>query len=296
MTSSPGASSSATAGFVPYFAAFDSRLPRQRLSAVGRANTGAAVPRHLDLRAELRVLALQLRDQGADVDGLQRLIVVHAAEQVQRTRDHALHLVEIGVEPLAQRRVVERFGAQLQARQRRAQIVRHRRQHARAAIEIPMQTLLHRVERARGLAQLARTGFAQRHARAAADSFCCGRELGQRPRDRARHHEQNDTEHERHEAELEQQRQRQRRRRLRCIRAERDGGAVRQRDRDVELARRAAGTAGAGRALARRARSGPPGRTRPARRRRPGAEPLAPAADTDDVGRPGPAPARLARR
>ncbi len=206
--------------------------------------------------------------------------MIHAAEQVQRARDHALHLVEIGVEALAHRRIVERFGAQLEPRERRAQIVRHRRQHARAAVEIAMQPLLHGVERACRFAQLARARLAQRHTRAAPDGFGRRREVGQRTGNRARHDVQNRAKHERNEAELEQQRQRQRRCSLRRVDTKRHDVAVGQGDGDVELARRAAraaaGTAAA-KTLVARLGLALPG-LGPARRR---AEIAAPGTDVD---------------
>ena len=60
---------------------------------------------------------------------------------------------------VAQRVVFDRLDAKAQAGERRAQVVRHRGEHACAAVEIASQALLHRVECASRGAQFARAAL-----------------------------------------------------------------------------------------------------------------------------------------
>ena len=70
--------------------------------------------------------------------------------------------LEVRCETRAQPLIGDRFDAQSHSCERRAQVVRHRRQHARAAVEIAQQSILHRVECARRLADLAHALLCQR--------------------------------------------------------------------------------------------------------------------------------------
>ncbi len=76
--------------------------------------------------------------------------------------DHALHVVEVGQHLVALLLVLDELGAQPQAGDRRAQVVRDGRQHLRAVLDEAANALLHLVEGARGPAHLHRSRLAQR--------------------------------------------------------------------------------------------------------------------------------------
>ena len=147
-----------TCARVPNLMALAMRLVRQRLSVCGLPVKGALrVPadRHLARRGRANS-ARDLRQQRVDVERHRRFAVIESAEQRQRLAHHALHLIELVPDARLQRRVLQRLHLQPQPRERRLQVVRHRRQHARAAVEVAPQSVLHGVEGARRIAQLAR--------------------------------------------------------------------------------------------------------------------------------------------
>ena len=129
-------------------------------------------------------LLAHLVEQRVQVEGGRRLAVLDAAEQRQRLADHGLHLVELAADALLHGRIVECLDLQPQPRQRGLQVMRHRGQHPGATVEVAPQAVLHGVEGACRLAQLARTALAQlRRARIAANAVCGARQLRQRPGD-----------------------------------------------------------------------------------------------------------------
>ncbi len=164
-------------------------LQRERL----RGNRAVRVALDRDVRVHFLEVGLQRCQQRVEIHGVERLFVVQVAEQAERALDHLRHLIEVRGETDAQVVVLDGLGAQAQARERGAQIVRHRREHARAAFEIAAQPLLHDVERARRLAQFARAFLGERRVVcAAAHGVRGGGELAQRARDRQSHQEQRD--------------------------------------------------------------------------------------------------------
>ena len=111
-----------------------------------------------------------------------------------------------------QRRVIQRLDLQPQPRQRRLQVVRHRGQHARAAVEVAVQAVLHGVEGARRIAQLARAALGQLRAGAFRGRRCPRpRQLRQRPGDVARREVQHHHQDQHQQDEVEEQVARQRR-------------------------------------------------------------------------------------
>ena len=94
-------------------------------------------------------------EQQVDIDRLQRLIVIEVAKERERAVHHALHLIQLLAEARLQRRVID-LGLHLkpQPRQGCLEVMGHGREHARAAVEISVQAVLHGVEGARRAAQL----------------------------------------------------------------------------------------------------------------------------------------------
>ena len=116
-------------------------------------------------------------------------VLVHRAvlDALQRALDHHVELVEVLVEVRAQLVVVQHLGAQLQARDRRLQVVRDAREQALAILHEALDARLHVVERAGRAAQLDGAGLGHRARvhRAAEGRGCVGDAL-QRARERAR--------------------------------------------------------------------------------------------------------------
>jgi hypothetical protein len=90
-------------------------------------------------------------------------------------------------------RIVEGFDLQSQPRERGLQVMRHRREHPRPAVEVALQSVLHRVECACGVPQLPRALlFELRLTHIAPDTVGGASELRKRSRDASRRHEQGD--------------------------------------------------------------------------------------------------------
>ena len=81
------------------------------------------------------VVGLQAFEKSHDVDELRRFAVAQAAHEFQRLRHHRFHFQQIRLEFLAQIPVLQQFGAQSHARQRRLEVVRHGREKARPLVD-----------------------------------------------------------------------------------------------------------------------------------------------------------------
>ncbi len=187
--------------------------------------------RDLDLAAGVVIIGLQTLEQRHRVHGLHRFLGARVAHEIQRLRDHGLHLFQVLGELRPQRLVLQHLRAQTQPRDRRFQVVRHRRENAGAIGDEARQAPLHGIERARGALRFARSGFGQRRAVDVLAQFFRGRrQLRQRTRDPA-HRDQRERDH---GSQQDQQRQREPQRHRRGLRRqvgiEGHPGSVMQRD------------------------------------------------------------------
>jgi len=141
-----------------------------------------------DCPLDLPGLAVDARgDDHVQVGRLERGRRV-AAGEVEELPDDPVHLVDVGDHSGAQRLVREpHLDAEPQARERRAQVVRHAGQQQRAVLLDPGEIARHRVEPAVDRGDLGWTGLGQRRRHlAAADAHDGGVQVAQRAREVAR--------------------------------------------------------------------------------------------------------------
>ena len=105
---------------------------------------------------------------------LRRLAVAESPHELQRLRHHRFHFQQVRFEFLAQVRVLQHFGAQSHARQRRLEVVRHGGEEARPFVDEPDEAGLHGVEGVSGAADLGRAALRQRRAIDVAPEFVGG--------------------------------------------------------------------------------------------------------------------------
>ena len=83
------------------------------------------------------------------------------ASELQSGGDHRFHFVQVDQHLLPLFFIIDEFGAQFEARDRRAQIVRNRRQHVRAIVHEGLQAALHQIERLGRALHFTRPAFRQ---------------------------------------------------------------------------------------------------------------------------------------
>ena len=141
---------------------------------------------------------------------------------------------------LADLLVLDELGAQAQGRDRRAQIVRDRRQHAGAVLDEALQAGMHAVEGAGRLAHVGRPALGhRRHRLAAAEPLGGGRELRHRPGQAAHHEDHDHGQRHRHDPHRDQRRHGPVRVGRRQARADVQPPAVVELRRDHEVGRQA---------------------------------------------------------
>ncbi len=100
-----------------------------------------------------------LLEQAGQVDRVGLAVLRSAADVAESGRDHRLHLVDVVLDRLAQR-VRRAFDAEGDARERRAQVMRDRRDHGLALAHLLADAALHGIDRAGGQTQLGRAVLA----------------------------------------------------------------------------------------------------------------------------------------
>ena len=174
-------------------------------------------------------------EQRGDVDLAARLGVHLVAGESQRRADHVVHLADGREHLVALLGVGDLLRAQPQQRQRRAQIVRQRRQHLGAALDQPAQPLLHAVEGARGALHFGGAGLGQGRRRHVAAEAVGGAGQQAERRGDAPHRPDRDDEHDHpHQRHRDDELPRYRRPALRQGGGERQPLAVAQLDRHLQ--------------------------------------------------------------
>ena len=179
---------------------------------------------------------------GHKVGRFESLFLIKSLEQSEGSVDQCFHLVEIHAETLRQCWVLDLLDAQSHPGQWRAQVVRHRGEDTRAAIQVAQQPILHRVERTCGITNFADAPLRERGMVNASPHCIRGLcQSRQRSGDVAGDQVQHDGEQDRQNPELGEQLHWDRRLWSGRSDAEDDFVSVRERDRDIE--KRTAGTA-----------------------------------------------------
>jgi hypothetical protein len=135
---------------------------RQLAGVRGRGRLLRPALDQIDSTPERALVLDEAVQQRFHVDGLRGLGVLQSAQVGQHAVDHRLHGVDVGVQFLLPRGVIDQLGAQAQARERRAQVVRDGRERPAALDHQLTQPLLHEIEGLGSATHFDRAGFLQR--------------------------------------------------------------------------------------------------------------------------------------
>jgi hypothetical protein len=147
-----------------------------RRNATGQAETAANAGISHHGTSIRNVLAYTL-DQGIEVDEGERLSFRIVAREGENGIDHCAYRVDLGDDLLPLPEAFSDLEAQFQARERGAEIVRHRRQHLHAVVVEAAQAFLHPEGVDHALEVARPLGWQQRCVAAGAELFDGDREL-----------------------------------------------------------------------------------------------------------------------